>query len=302
MSSPTPLAERVNPTPAEPIARARVALAFAVLCVSTGAIFARLAEAAPLAIAAWRMTFATALVLLALRRRWPEWRGLTRSDFALGAGAGLCLAVHFATWISSLQHTTVASSTVLVNTSPLWVALLSPLVTRERTDRRAWLGIGLSFSGAAIMAGSDFRLGGPALFGDALALAGGVAAALYLLLGRRLRARLTLPTYCALTYGWATAALWLVAGLVGVQSVGFTTKTWAALAGMAVIAQIGGHTLYNWSLKHLRTSAVAVALLGEPIGSSLLAWRLFGEVPPSGSLGGALLVLLGICAAASRRD
>ncbi len=248
------------------------------------------------------MTFATALVSLALLRRWPEWRGLTRGDFMLGAGAGLCLAVHFATWISSLQHTTVASSTVLVNTSPLWVAFLSPLVTRERTGRRAWIGVGLSFIGATIIAGSDFRLGGPALKGDALALAGGIAAALYLLIGRRLRARLSLPTYCALTYAWATAVLWIVVAVAGAPTLGFTGKTWAALAGMAVIAQIGGHTLYNWSLKHLRTSAVAVALLGEPIGSSLLAWRIFGEVPSPGSLGGALLVLLGIYAAASQKD
>lgn len=302
MSSPASLPERVPSIPVESIARARLALAFAVLCVSTGAIFARLADAAPLAMAAWRMTFATGLVSLALLRFGAEWRSLTRGDFLLGAGAGLCLALHFATWISSLRHTTVASSTVLVNTSPLWVALLSPLVTSERTDRRAWIGIGLSFIGATIIAGSDLQLGGPALKGDVLALAGGLASAAYLLLGRRLRARLSLPTYCLLTYGWATVALWTVAGLAGEPTLGFTAQTWAALAGMAAVAQIGGHTLYNWSLKHLRTSAVAVALLGEPIGSSLLAWRIFGEVPSLGSLGGAVLVLLGIYGAASQKD
>lgn len=283
------------------LASARLALTVAVVCVSSGAIFARVADCPALAIAAWRMTFATALVSLVLVRWWPELRALKRRDFVLGGAAGLCLAVHFATWISSLDHTTVASSTVLVNTMPLWVALLSRFITRESISRRAWAGIAISFVGAAIIAGRDFRVGGPALFGDALALAGGLAAAIYLLLGRQLRAHLSLPSYCALTYGAATCALWFIVAIAGTQASGFSDKTWSAIAGMAVVAQIGGHTLYNWSLKHLSTSAVAVALLGEPIGSSLLAWRLFGEVPSPASLGGAVLVLLGIYLAAVER-
>lgn len=284
------------------LASARLALTIAVICASSGAIFARLADSPALATAAWRMTFATAIVSLALVRWWPELRGLKRRDFALGGAAGLCLAVHFATWISSLDHTTVASSTVLVNTAPLWVALFSPFITGERTTRRAWSGIALSFAGAAVIAGSDFRIGGAALLGDGLALAGGLAAAIYLLLGRQLRAHLSLPSYCVLTYGAATVVLWLIVAVAGTQASGFSGQTWGAIAAMAVVAQIGGHTLYNWSLKHLRTSAVAVALLGEPIGSSLLAWRLFGEVPPPASLGGAVLVLLGIYLAASAKE
>lgn len=290
-------------SPAKPDhhASARLVLALAVVCVSTGASFARLAHCPALAIAAWRMTFATALVSLALWRWWPELWGLKQREWLLGGAAGVCLAIHFATWISSLDHTTVASSTVLVNTMPLWVALLSPFITRERTTRRAWAGIGLSFIGAAIIAGSDFRMSGRALLGDALALAGGLAAAIYLMLGRQLRAHLSLPGYCTLTYGAATCALWLIVAVAGVQASGFAVKSWAAIAGMALVAQIGGHTLYNWSLKHLPTSAVAVALLGEPIGSTLLAWRLFGEVPAPASLGGAALVLLGIYLAAAEK-
>ena len=285
--------------PANPNASARIVLAVAVACVSTGSIFARLAECPALAIAAWRMTFATALVSLALVRWWPELRGLTQRDFWLGGAAGVCLAVHFATWISSLNHTTVASSVVLVNTSPMWVALMSPFITRERIGWRAWAGIALSFVGATVIAGSDLRVGGAALVGDSLALAGGLSVAVYLLLGRQLRAHLSLPTYCTLTYANATVALWIIVAVTGVNASGFTAKTWSAIAGMAVVAQIGGHTFYNWSLKHLPTSAVAVALLGEPIGSSLLAWRIFGEVPPTATLSGAALVLLGIYFAVS---
>lgn len=280
---------------------ARLALAVAVACVSSGAIFARLADSPALATAAWRMTFATALISLALVRWWPELRRLKWRDFALGGAAGLTLAVHFATWISSLEHTTVASSVVLVNTAPLWVALLAPWITRERTSRRAWCGIAISFAGAAIIAGSDIRFGGAALVGDLLALAGALASAVYLLLGRQLRAHLSLPGYCFVTYSSATAVLWIIAVAMGTTVSGFGAKTWSAIAGMALVAQIGGHTLYNWSLKHLPASAVAVALLGEPIGSSLLAWRLFGEVPAPSSLGGAVLVLCGIYLAAAEQ-
>jgi drug/metabolite transporter (DMT)-like permease len=283
------------------LANARLALLIAVLCVSTGAIFARVAESPALATAAWRMTIATGLVTLALARYWRDLRRISWRDLALGAGAGICLALHFATWISSLEHTTVASSVVLVNTAPLWVALLSPWVTRERTSRRAWIGMALSFVGAAVIAGIDFRTDRSALRGDALALAGGASAAVYLLLGRRLRERLSLVAYCAVTYALATAVLWAIVMVARVQTTGFPINTWGAIAGMAVIAQIGGHTLYNWSLKHLSTGAVAVALLGEPIGGTLLAWKIFGEVPPPASIGGAVLVLAGIYLAAMPR-
>lgn len=283
---------------------ARLALLFAVLCVSTGAIFVRLAQCPALATAAWRMSFATALVALALlpRRGWRGLAGLSLRDAALGAAAGVCLALHFATWISSLDHTTVASSVVLVNTIPLWVALLSPLMTGERTARRAWAGIALSFTGAAVIAGGDFRASGAALRGDLLALAGGFCAAIYLLLGRRLRERLSLASYCIVTYAMATAALWAIAAAARTPMTGFTMKTWGAIAGMAVFAQTGGHTLYNWSLKHLPANAVAVALLGEPLGGSLLAWWIFGEMPPPVSLAGAVLVLAGIYLAATPRS
>ena len=288
------------------LARARLALGIAVLCVSTGAIFVRLAHSPALATAAWRMTFATGLMLLPLLVQRGGWRALSRRELALGLMAGLCLAVHFASWISSLDHTTVASSVVLVNTIPLWVALLSPLVTRERTSRGAWTGIALSFIGAAIIAGGDLQIRGPALWGDFLALLGGLAAALYLLAGRSLRARLSLPQYCALTYGSAALLLWLLALGSGVSATGYPARTWLMLAGMTLVAQIGGHTLYNWSLKHLSTGTVAVALLGEPVGGTLLAWLLFREQPPALSLLGAALVLAGIYlagrSAAERED
>ena len=224
------------------LANARLALLIAVACVSTGAIFARLAESPALATAAWRMTFATGLVALALVRCGRELRWLSLRDLALGAGAGVCLALHFATWISSLDHTTVASSVVLVNTSPLWVALLSPWVTGERTTRRAWAGIALSFGGAAVIAGSDFRASGAALRGDALALAGGVCAAIYLLLGRRLRARLSLVAYCAVTYANATAVLWAIVAVAGVQAMDSRCRL-GRHRGDGGDRAIGGHTL-----------------------------------------------------------
>lgn len=276
------------------VATARIVLGIAVLCVSCGAVFARFAESPALATAAWRMTFATAIIALPLLRSWRELRRLTKRDLLLGSIAGLCLALHFATWITSLSHTTVASSTVLVNTAPIWIALLAPLTTRELTSGRAWTGIALSFVGAAFIAGGDLRVSGPALWGDALATMGALCLAFYILVGRQLRARLSLTHYCVLTYATSVIVLWLLVGATGTQATGFNGRTWAALTGMAVVAQIGGHTLYNWSLKHLSAGVIAIALMGEPVGSSLLAWKFFGEVPPLASLAGAVLVLAGI--------
>ena len=228
--------------------QARLALALAVLGVSFGASFVRFAASQPLATAAWRMTFATVVIAIFVGRDWRRLLTLTRREFSMSAVAGLFLALHFATWITSLSHTTVASSVVLVNTAPIWVAVLAPLVTRERSTPRVWAGVLLSFASAAIIAGSDLRASGAAMHGDLLALAGGLCLAVYILLGRRLRAALPLTHYCAITYAASAIVLWSLATGASARMAGFGAQTWAALLGMTLVSQIGGHTLYNWSL------------------------------------------------------
>jgi drug/metabolite transporter (DMT)-like permease len=270
-------------------------LSVGVVAISFGAIFVRLAEAPSLVTAAYRVGLASALLApAACWRSRAELGGLARRDIGLSILAGLFLALHFATWIASLDYTSVANSVVLVNTNPIWVALLGPLLTNERVRRRTLGSILLSVAGAFIIGWGDFVTGGGALYGDALALAGSIFAALYLLIGRNLRARVSLLTYIFLCYGSAAVFLW--GGVLSRQLAftGFSQTTWAAFVGMAVFSQLVGHSSYNWALKWLRTSTVAVSLLGEPIGASILAWIIFGEALTTTKIMGGGLILAAI--------
>lgn len=276
-----------------------LALISGALAVSTGAIFARLADAPALVTAAYRVGLAT-LVWLPLG--WPalvpELRRVTPRDIGLAALAGVFLAGHFGTWISSLAYTSVATSVVLVNTHPLWVALLTPLVTRERVSRLAAVSIGVSVAGGVVIGAGDLAAGGRALWGDALALMGSLCAAAYLLLGRRVRRGVSLSSYVLLCYGAAALVLWATVLAAGLPLRGFSAQTWFAFAGMAVVSQSIGHTSYNWALKWLPASYVAVGLLGEPVGATILAYALFGETLTWEKWAGGVLILAGIYLAA----
>jgi drug/metabolite transporter (DMT)-like permease len=267
-------------------------LALGVLAVSTGAIFVRLAAAPALATAAYRVGLATlALAPLALARTRPELKRLSAGDGMLAVAAGACLALHFATWIASLDYTSIANSVVLVNTNPLWVGLLAPLVTHDAVPRRTLAGILLSMAGAAVIGWGDLATGTDALYGDLLALAGGLCAALYLMLGRKLRRRLSLLAYILACYGSAAVFLLAAALLQGVPLGGYGLRTWAALAAMALFSQLVGHTSFNYALRWVRPSTVAVSLLGEPVGATLLGYLIFGEaLTPTRILGGGLVL------------
>jgi drug/metabolite transporter (DMT)-like permease len=255
-----------------------LALISGVLAVSTGAIFARLAEAPALVIAAYRVGLASVILApIAWWRAGDELASLGKKDYLLAILAGLFLALHFGTWISSLNYTSVANSVVLVNTNPLWVGVLTPLISKDRLTLLTKIGIVISVIGGIIIGAGDFATGGQALWGDFLALLGSVCAALYLLVGRNLRRRLSLLAYVILCYGSAAIILWSVVLVLRLPVVGFSTGTYAAFAGMALISQIIGHSSYNWALKWFSASLIAVSLLGEPIGATILAYIIFDE-------------------------
>lgn len=272
-----------------------VALVSGVLAVSTGAIFARLAEAPALVIASYRVGLAS--LILAPFAWWgarEELLRLTARDFRLAALAGLFLALHFGTWISSLQYTSVANSVMLVNTNPLWVGVLTPFISKDRVSRLTKIGIGLSVIGGVIIGAGDFATGKDTLFGDFLALAGSLCAACYLLLGRTLRRNLSLLAYVIICYGSAAVILWATVLALRLPVTGFSGKTYAAFAGMALISQIVGHSSYNWALRWFSTGLIAVSLLGEPIGATILAYVLFDEGLTWAKVVGGLLILAAI--------
>lgn len=283
---------RPTSSPAFPL----LVLAAALAGVSFGSIFARLAVAPALAVALWRMTLASAVVLpLAAGSGVLRVRAGTR-PVALAATAGGLLALHFATWISSLQFTSVANSVLLVNTAPVFVALLT-WATGQRPTAATWAAAGLATAGAAVIA-----VGGPedpgSLVGNLLALGGAAAMAGYLLIAREAQARLAYLPYVAIAYGTAALVLWAAVLMSGTAWRGFALQTWLAMGAMALVSQLIGHGGYNWSLRHLQPAFVSVALTGEPVIAALLAWWLLGERPTAGTAAGGLLVLLGIVLAA----
>jgi drug/metabolite transporter (DMT)-like permease len=282
-------------------------LLLGIVAVSTASIFIRYAQpgASSLTIAAGRLLLATlALAPVALTRHRAELARLTGRELRLALLAGTFLAAHFALWISSLERTTVASSVVLVTTTPLWVGLLAPLVLREPLTRTLALGIALALAGGVVVGLGDAgagRLAGVhanALLGDLMALAGAWMMAGYLMIGRRLRAGLTLVPYVFTVYGMAALVLTVAMTLTGHGLFGLSGRTLLWIALLALIPQLLGHSSFNWALRYLPASFVAIALLGEPVGSTALAYGLLHETPSPLKLGGAALILAGIGLAA----
>lgn len=294
-------------------------LFIAILAVSTASIFIRFAQtdgAPSLVIAALRLTFATLLLApLALTRHRAELKSLTRNQITLGVASGLFLAVHFATWISSLEYTSVASSVVFVSTGPLWVALLSPMLLNEKLTSAAIVGLGLAILGGAIIGLSDAcaiqngiqcpQLGqvmqGRAMWGNFLALAGAWAVTGYLIIGRKLRAGMSLVPYIFLVYGMAAVALFIIMLAAGHSPFGYETKTYGWIFLLAAVPQLIGHSTYNWALRYLPAAFVAVTTLGEPIGSAILAFFILSETPAIATIIGGILILFGIYLASRNR-
>lgn len=269
-------------------------LAIALLAVSHGAIFARLADAAPLAIAAWRLGIACLVVLPVAAAARPA--ALPGRAIVLAACAGAMLALHFATWIASLDYTTIARSVLFVSTAPVWVALIEATLGRGIPARAMLAALAAAITGAVIV-GSD-RLGGTASTGDLLAVAGAIAMAAYLLLSRAAQAALPFRAYLGIAYGTAAALLWIAMLATDTQASGYAPGTWWALAGMALVSQLIGHGGYNWALRHLAPLFVAIVLVGEPVLASLLGWWLLGEEPGWRTAAGGALILAGIALAA----
>jgi drug/metabolite transporter (DMT)-like permease len=274
---------------------ARYWIVLAVLSVSTAAILIKLSNAHPLAIAFWRLLFAWAILLpfsighLVKNKERPS-----RTDVLIMVAVGFVLAVHFTAWIWSFQTTKVSSSVLLVTTHPVFVAAISVYVFKERMNKLAFVGIGIGLLGAAILVFADLNISGDTIVGDSLALLGSLMAGIYLLAGSRLRSRVSLGTYVNIVYG--SAMLFLLGGvlILGIDPVQTDPVEYLIFAGMAIGPMILGHTLYNWALKYVSPTLVSVSLLGEPLGSTVLAMIILAEFPWIGFYIGAPLILAGI--------
>ncbi|HEX7842727.1 MAG TPA: DMT family transporter [Kofleriaceae bacterium] len=282
--------------------RIPLALVLAICAISTGAPFARWAHPAPaIAIAALRVAIASALLFGA---GWRDLAGLLRiapRDRPLVALSGVLLAIHFGSWIASLSFTSTAASVALVCTNPIFAALFGTLLG-DRVAPRERLGIAIAGAGCAVLAGGDWRAGGDALMGDGLALVGAASAAAYLVVGRRLRAAAPLLPYLGAVNAIAAVALVVAAVILGAPIAALPVHSYVACAGSAVFASLVGHSLLNAAVRTTPTHLVALAGLGEPIGSSLITWIAFGEQPPAHAALGGAIVLAGIAVGFVRRQ
>jgi drug/metabolite transporter (DMT)-like permease len=284
---------------------ARAALFVGIMAVSSGSIFVRFAQAdAPsMTIAAYRLFLAAMFLLpVAWLRHRKDLRGLKGRDWFCLVGSGILLALHFATWITSLEYTSVASSVVLVSTSPLWVVLIAWIAWREPVTPSVAFGLTLALGGSMLISFAEARnaISTRPLLGNVLAAAGALAVAGYWLIGRFMRRRLPLIPYITLVYGSAALVLLAIAMLAGRPLSGFKAATYGWFLLLALLPQLLGHSSFNWALGQLPASYIAIATLGEPLGAAFLAMFLLGEIPSLLKVFAAALILSGILMALRR--
>jgi drug/metabolite transporter (DMT)-like permease len=267
-----------------------VSLVVGVMAVSVSAILIRYADdAEPFAISFWRCAAgALALAPFAARRLGQ----VSARRFRLPAVAGVFLALHFATWITSLELTTVAASVLIVTSSPVFVAIAARYVLKERLSSAGWIGVGLTFLGTALVAGGD--LSGSSFDGNMLALIGSITVSGYVLAGQVSRRELGNLEYNVITYAAAAVPLVLLCFVADVPLWGYGAQTWVAIAGLVIGPQLLGHTVLNFVLKDLDATTVSVAVMAEPIIASVFAFALFSEVPPVLIYPGGAAILAGI--------
>lgn len=273
-----------------------------VLAVSFAAVLIKIAEAPPEIIAFYRLLLATLLIMpYALKKYGRSLMALGKTGFLFSFLGGLFLSLHFIFWIDSFNHTSVASSVLILAVEPIFVALISRAIFKEPLYSSLLWGMVLALIGSFIIAYGDFHLSKEFLWGDLLAFMGTLWSGCYLLVGRRARRNLDIIPYIFWVYCFASLVLGLYSLWKGSPYTGFSTETYYALIGLAVIPTIIGHTLLNWALKHVSASLVALSILGEPVGAITLAWLLLGEEPPGTSLLGGLVIFTGIYIATGKR-
>jgi drug/metabolite transporter (DMT)-like permease len=293
-------------------------LALGILAASTASLFIRYAqiEAHSLVIAAYRLSL-TSIILtpFAIQRCRSELKQLSPRELGFALLSGFFLALHFATWITSLAYTTVASSAVLVATIPLWVVLIAPITIKEQTNRMVIVGLFLAFLGSVIVGIMDGCVwqnsglhcpsmidltSGRTIHGDLLALVGAIMGAFYLLIGKRLRGKMSLLSYLYIVYGMAAIVLIIFVLVAGLPFSGYSSQTYLWFLLLALIPQLLGHSSFNWALKYLSAGYVSISLLGEPIASSFLAYIFLQETPSLLKIMGALCILGGIMIASKQ--
>ena len=272
-----------------------VILFVGVLSVSFAAIFIRLADAPPLVIATYRLAIASIILIpIASMKSKKSLNKLSRHDILLILLSSVFVALHFGLWITSLSYTSIASSVVLVTAHPAFVAVISYFLWGERVNKLTIGGIVVAFAGIILVNYSGFIFGSQAILGDLMALIAGFAMGAYLIIGRQLRTRIDILSYLAILYTCSAVILLIVTLSFGYNLFGYSTTTYAMMILLALVPQLIGHSTLNLAVRLIPVIFVSVAILGEPIGATILGYFILGEAPTGNEIAGGLLILGGI--------
>ncbi|QBP40583.1 DMT family transporter [Paenisporosarcina antarctica] len=272
-----------------------IPIAVGVIAVSLSAIFVKLANADAGVIAFYRMLFSVLIMApLFFWKYTAELKLLTKRDWVFSFVAGIFLASHFILWFESLNYTSVASSTVLVTLQPLFAFAGTYFFFKERISVKTILSGLIAISGAFLISWGDFKISGTALYGNMLALIACALVTAYLLFGQDVRKRLSLVTYTFVVYGVSTITLFFYVVFKGESFGPYAANDWLWFLLLAIVPNLLGHTLFNWSLKYVSTNVISIAILFEPIGAAILAFYVFNEYLISTQVIGGLIVIVGI--------
>lgn len=276
-----------------------IIIGIGIITLAFASILIKLTDAPSIVIAAGRLVVA-AIILQPIF--WSQFAKLKQeikeSKLHLIIISGVFLAAHFTMWIESLNHTSVPSSVVLVATDPIFVAILSPLLLHEKVSLRIIIAIILGMLGTVIIASQG--IGSFTITkGNILALGGAACAGGYLLIGRKVRPKVSLLSYIYIMYTTAAIILFAAVFVTGNKFTGYTFQSYLFIVLLGIGPQLIGHTSFNWALKYISAPVVAMTILGEPIGTTILAWLILKQSPSATELIGGVIICIGIYLAAS---
>lgn len=272
-------------------------LFFGVFALSTSVIFVKLADAPAAIIAFYRLLFATVILLPLLlfnKRNRNELKTLSKKQWGFGFLSGLFLAAHYVLWFESLQYTSVASSTVIVTLQPLFSMIGGYFLFKERFTKGAVIGCLIAISGSIVIGWQDFQISGDALYGDILAfMAAGIVTA-YFFISQHIRKDLSLIPYSIISYGSSACFLGIFACMQQQSFIHYATQTWLSFIGLAFIATILGQTIFNWLLKWMSATVISMSILGETIGTCILAYFILSEIITLQQALGISIIFIGL--------
>lgn len=264
------------------------------IAISFSAILVKWSAAPAPVIGMYRLLLTNLLLLPWVWSYRAEWRSIQRRDWFRLMMSGFFLGLHFLLWMESLRHTTVASSTALLTLEPILVMAGSFWLFKQRTTTRAIFGVAVSLFGVILIGWGDLKMSGQALYGDLLSVLGTIAVVAHMLLGQDLRQRVSSYAYNFTVFLVAGACLAAYNLSAGYAMTGYGAQEWVLFSAMAIIPTVLGHMLFNWLLKYMNATSISMAVLGEPVGASILAWVLLGEAMNPLQMAACLLLIFGV--------